>query len=191
MPAPLISRDQVAQRLFDAFRTYGFEGATLARLSEATGLGRASLYHYFPGGKDDMAREVIALAHKWVNDNVRAPLAQRTLAPSIRVNAAFHNLIRGYDNGFASCVVNLMGVGDAHGVVGKELEELASAYVSAFESFLRSIGIARVKASRIALETVMQVEGALVMARALNDRDVFLERIEAIAQQYLALVRKE
>ncbi len=55
MPAPLLPREEVLDRLAAAFRRDGYDGASIARLSAATGLGKASLYHYFPGGKQDMA----------------------------------------------------------------------------------------------------------------------------------------
>src|SRR4029453_1864404 len=41
--------------LDDVFLRRGFEGPTLSVLSRACGLGKASLYHHFPGGKDEMA----------------------------------------------------------------------------------------------------------------------------------------
>ena len=74
MSAPLLAKEEVSQRIFGVFRTYGYEGATLARISVATGLGRASLYHYYPGGKDDMAREVLGTARGWLESNVVAAL---------------------------------------------------------------------------------------------------------------------
>ena len=48
----LTSRADARPALAEAFRQYGFEGASLSMLSEATGLGNGSLYHFFPGGKD-------------------------------------------------------------------------------------------------------------------------------------------
>ena len=48
MPAALISRDEVLKRLAVAFRQDGYDGASISRLSASTGLGKASLYHYFP-----------------------------------------------------------------------------------------------------------------------------------------------
>jgi AcrR family transcriptional regulator len=188
MPAPLISRDEVVRRLFGVFRTYGYEGATLARLSEATGLGRASLYHYFPKGKESMVREVVAMLISWLDANVRTPLAQAG-TPASRVRTVMRNLAAGYDNGLASCLVNLFGVGDAHAIAGKDLRELAHAYVSPFETFLRSLGIPQSRARELALDTVTQIEGALVMARALDDQRVFTKRLEQIEKQYLAYVR--
>lgn len=42
-----MARVEVVQRLLKVFRQHGYEGATLSRISEATGLGRASLCHHF------------------------------------------------------------------------------------------------------------------------------------------------
>ena len=59
MPAALQSKEAVIKQLSAVFRTHGYDGTTLSLLSEATGLVKASLYHYFPKGKQDMALAVI------------------------------------------------------------------------------------------------------------------------------------
>ena len=68
--------DTVLAALVQTFRQYGYEGASLSMLSEASGLGRSSLYHYFPNGKADMAQAAL----NWVLDSfqqlVLAPLSQ-------------------------------------------------------------------------------------------------------------------
>ncbi|NJR74520.1 MAG: helix-turn-helix transcriptional regulator, partial [Scytonema sp. CRU_2_7] len=53
------SKEKVIVQLTKVFRQYGYEGATLARLSEATGLGKASLSSPFPKGKEEMAAAVL------------------------------------------------------------------------------------------------------------------------------------
>ena len=73
MPASLISKDEVLDRLTKTFRTSGYDGASLARLSESTGIGRSSLYHYFPGGKEEMAQAVLAHANAWLETNNPRP----------------------------------------------------------------------------------------------------------------------
>ena len=55
MPAALITREEAVARLGDVFREHGFEGTSLSVITAATGLGKGSLYNYFPGGKDEMA----------------------------------------------------------------------------------------------------------------------------------------
>ena len=62
--------------LGEVFRAHGYEGATLALISEATGLGKGSLYHLFPGGKEQMAAEVLADIDAWFELNIYAPLRE-------------------------------------------------------------------------------------------------------------------
>jgi AcrR family transcriptional regulator len=56
----LYERADVVPLLAEIFRELGFEGATLSRITERTGIGKGSLYHFFPGGKEEMAAAVLA-----------------------------------------------------------------------------------------------------------------------------------
>ena len=56
---PKVSEEEVVQKLFQVFRLKGFDGASLSDLAEATGLKKASLYHRYPGGKQEMAAAVM------------------------------------------------------------------------------------------------------------------------------------
>jgi len=176
LPAPLIPKDEVSARLFGVFRTYGYEGATLARISEATGLGRASLYHYFPGGKDDMAREVLGVARGWLAQNVVAPL-QSAASIHARIKTMLANLREGYSDGSASCVINLLGLGEADEKFHGDVNDTVELWLHALERLLKEAGITPARARRIALDAVVRVEGALVVARALHDKNVFLRTL--------------
>ncbi len=61
MPITKVTEEELLDRLTSVFRTHGFEGASLSLISKATGLQRASLYHRFPGGKEEMAKAVFPL----------------------------------------------------------------------------------------------------------------------------------
>ncbi|NND49803.1 MAG: TetR/AcrR family transcriptional regulator, partial [Rhizobiales bacterium] len=65
----------ITGRLVDIFRREGFDGASLTILAKGTGLGRASFYHHFPGGKSDMARAAYERASRDFTKAVLAPLA--------------------------------------------------------------------------------------------------------------------
>ena len=80
MPAPLISKDEVLARLLAAFSCDGYDGASLAELSQRTGLGKSSLYHYFPGGKAEMAAAVLGHLERVLGEVFTAALACRTPA---------------------------------------------------------------------------------------------------------------
>ena len=67
-------RGDVVPLLAEVFRAYGYEGASLARISEGTGLGKGSIYNFFPGGKEEMAAAVLADIDHWFRDQVFQPL---------------------------------------------------------------------------------------------------------------------
>ena len=55
-----MDKPTLIRSLLNIFREYGYEGASLSKISERTGLGKASLYHHFPNGKQQMAQEVLS-----------------------------------------------------------------------------------------------------------------------------------
>jgi TetR/AcrR family transcriptional regulator, lmrAB and yxaGH operons repressor len=73
---PLIMARLVAERadtiapLAEVFREHGYEGAGLALIGKATGLGKGSLYHFFPNGKEEMVRAVLGEIGQWFEDAV-------------------------------------------------------------------------------------------------------------------------
>jgi AcrR family transcriptional regulator len=190
MPASLLPKEEVAQRIFGVFRTYGYEGATLARISEATGLGRASLYHYYPGGKDDMAREVLGTARAWLEANVVGAL-ERPGTPAARLRNMTAALRAGYAEGEASCVLNLLGVGEAGEKFATDLNLVIEVWVHALERLLRTAGESPARARRTALDAVVRIEGALVVSRALGDTSVFVRTLTEIERSLAAEVDRQ
>ena len=59
--------------LLQLFRQHGYDGATLSKISQVTGLGKASLYHHFPKGKDEMVQEVLAYLEESINQCCSKP----------------------------------------------------------------------------------------------------------------------
>src|SRR5260370_8776623 len=96
MPAALASKDEIIDRLFTVFRDRGFEGASLADLSRATGLGKSSLYHHFPRGKEQMAEAVLERATALI-DNANLKVAQ---PPEPRTGAV-RKIVSAFDHIFA------------------------------------------------------------------------------------------
>ena len=75
MARMIAERSDVVPVVAEVFRTHGYEGATLSVITEATGLGKGSLYHFFPGGKEELAAAVLEEIESWFRVNVFAPLA--------------------------------------------------------------------------------------------------------------------
>ena len=70
MARTVAERHDVIPVLAEVFREHGVEGASLAVITAQTGLGKGSLYHFFPGGKDEMVRAVLENISTWFEDNI-------------------------------------------------------------------------------------------------------------------------
>ena len=71
----IVSYKDLVDKLTDIFCEYGYDGTSLTILSQNTGLGRASLYYHFPGGKEEMANAVYEKISRDFTKLVLSPLA--------------------------------------------------------------------------------------------------------------------
>eukprot|EP01133_Synstelium_polycarpum_P027257 gene27257-32847_t len=86
MAKTIAERADIVPVLAEIFREYGFEGASLAVIGDKTGLGRGSLYHFFPGGKEEMATAVLHHIDTWFEDRIYHPLRESD-DPAAAINA--------------------------------------------------------------------------------------------------------
>jgi AcrR family transcriptional regulator len=176
MPAPLIPKEEVLNRLTAAFRSGGYQGTTLKDLCEATGLVKASLYHYFPGGKEEMAQAVLDHVSGWVTANILAPL-NRDTDPRKRLETMVAALNRLYDRGKTSCLIGLFSVGEAGDLFQESIRGAETAWESAIARTLRDAGLDRETAEARAEQALIQIQGSLVIARARRSPQVFTRTV--------------
>jgi TetR/AcrR family transcriptional repressor of lmrAB and yxaGH operons len=179
-----LPKSEIIDRLMVVFRDQGFEGASLARLSAATGLGRSSLYHYFPLGKDDMAAVVLETAGKAFAQEVLAPLNGSGL-PRQRIEAAAAGLLRFYGEGRNSCLTNLFSVGAAGEGFRAQLTRGIAAMEAAFADVAIAGGIDTVEARLRAEDALVAIQGALVLSRATGDEKVFRRIVAELTDRLL------
>jgi TetR/AcrR family transcriptional repressor of lmrAB and yxaGH operons len=172
MPAPLLPREEVLDRLAAAFRRDGYDGASIARLSAATGLGKASLYHYFPGGKQDMAAAVLQHLGQRFDSLILAPL-RSSAAPAERLNRMILGLNEFYERGHASCVIDLFAIGAASEPLSHRLADSLDGWIGTLAAVLQEAGQDPAAARNRAEDAVIAVQGALVVSRAGGDREPF------------------
>jgi TetR/AcrR family transcriptional regulator, lmrAB and yxaGH operons repressor len=164
----MIDDQALIERLSHTFRAVGYEGASLARLAQSAGMQKPSLYHRFPGGKQQMAEEVLVAARAWYLEHVFAPLAGSG-PPAERVAAVAHALNTFYDGGKQACLLNLMSQppGEAS-PFAKPIQEMFAALIEAFAAVAREAGMPPDAADERAARTVALLHGSLVVARGLN-----------------------
>ena len=188
MRRPVTERQEVLPALAEVFREHGFEGASLARIGQATGLGKGSLYHFFPGGKTEMAAAVLAEIDAWFEAHVFAPL-RGVQDPDRAVGAMLESIGRYFHSGRRVCLVGLFALGDAHGIFARPVRTYFRRWVDALATALVRGGLAPASAADLAEDAVTTIQGAIVLTRALEDPRVF-ERAGSRVRERLRLKRR-
>ena len=177
-------RKDALPALAEVFREHGFAGSSLALISAASGLGKGSLYHFFPRGKEEMAAAVLEEIDGWFETRLFRPLRESP-DPGAAVAAAFEDVDAYFRSGQRVCLVGAFALGDARDRFGTAVNAYFARWIAALaDAFIRA-GRASAQAQELAEEIVLEIQGAIVLARAMNDPAIFqraLNRMRARAQ---------
>jgi TetR/AcrR family transcriptional repressor of lmrAB and yxaGH operons len=172
---PSIEEDELLDLLVSVFREKGFAGTAIGDLSAASGLQRASLYHRFPGGKDEMADVALAQVgqrFRWILEPMRDdPEVAGGIAETARRLGEF------YGAGALSCVLDTMTLTGAPATIRDHARSLAMAWIDAMVDASRRAGRRPDAAARAAKDAFVRIEGALVLSRVTGDAAVFAETV--------------
>jgi len=175
-----VSSLELADKLATAFRSHGYEGASLTSLSQLTGLEKASLYHRFPGGKDQMLDAALNHVQQWFTQNVLDPLAQPG-DPAKKLRIASQRIRGFYRDGLRPCVLDTLSLHTSNDALqGKLAEALRTSYSTwheAFSRLARESGIPTGTAKSRAEQAIVEIEGGLVVSRATASSQPFLRAI--------------
>jgi len=184
VPAPVVPYDEVIERLLQVFRDCGYAGASIAQIADATGLGRSSLYHYFPGGKDDMARAVIKYVDAWMDENALAPLRSPG-PPAKRLKAMLDALNDIYEGGSNACLLGTFVLGNSRKPFQRELQAVFAAWVDALTALAIDAGISKAEAHRRAEDAVSRIQGSLILSAGLGNSEPFARMLRGINSEFL------
>ncbi|HET6618833.1 MAG TPA: TetR/AcrR family transcriptional regulator [Dongiaceae bacterium] len=185
MPRTVAERADALPALGEAFREHGFEGASLARIGERTGLGKGSLYHFFPGGKEEMAAAVLAEIDAWFEANVFMPL--REDADAARAIARMFKAVDDYfRSGRRVCLIGALALNDSRDLFARRIRGYFAEWTEALADALVRAGHNRRRAHALAEETLAAIQGALVLARAMHDPAVFQRALARCKRRLLS-----
>jgi len=180
-----ISRDEIVGRIQDVFRDYGFDGASLAEISKATRLGKSSLYHYFPGGKEEMAIAVLGRIDTWMNECALGAL-KRAGTPKARLRAMLRVLDDFYVGGRNACVLGNLVIGGSREKFQEFLASAFGGWIQALRELAVEAGVPGQEAQQRAEDAVVRIEGALIVAGGLDDPSPFKRALRNIERDLLA-----
>jgi TetR/AcrR family transcriptional repressor of lmrAB and yxaGH operons len=184
------SEDKVLSTLTGLFRDHGYDGTSLSLIMKATGLVKASLYHRFRGGKEEVAATVMdRVAGEFASD-LLAPLNEPG-DPAERLWETGERLRKFYGSGKKACLLDTLTLNRESPAVQARAKAALEFWIDSFARFaVDSCGLPRILAMECAQDAVSALEGGLVIARVAGNRAPFMRAIESLPER-LMLVSAE
>jgi AcrR family transcriptional regulator len=164
------SRNRMIQSAALLFREHGYSGTGFRDVIEHSGAPRGSIYHHFPGGKEQLAAETVAWAAAVIER--RIDRAARSGDPIVALGI-FVDMWREVleDSNFrAGCPIVAVA---AEADTGSTATAAAAAAFARWQDLiartLLHAGVGRTDARRLATLVVAGIEGAILLCRARRD----------------------
>ena len=186
MRPPKVPQEEVIQGLMSVLRRQGFDGASLSDLASATGLQKASLYHRYPRGKQEIAESVLKYVTEWIEEDIRKVLAQQQTPVSERVETVLKNISGLYGGGKETCLLRALGFGHGQQVLQGGIAATMEAWIEAFYALGIELGRSASQARLDAQNTLVWIQGSLVVSQGLQDDGPFAHALDQIRQLYSA-----
>jgi AcrR family transcriptional regulator len=180
-----ITDEELLSKLSTVFRDVGYNGASMQRLSEAAGLKKASLYHRFPGGKEQMACEVLIAAHDWLTHNILEPLRGEG-SPEARIRAMAIKIDEFYEGGRQACLLNLLSSARIEqGPFSGMIKAVFEAWIDAITAVLTDAKTDANTAQQRAERGLALLHGSLVLSRGMGTVRPFKTFIKTLRDELL------
>ena len=177
MARTVAERHDVIPVLAEVFREHGVEGASLAVITAQTGLGKGSLYHFFPGGKDEMVRAVLENISTWFEDNIFSRL-ENPDDPKAAILATLSATDAYFHTGGRVCLVGALAVNNVRDRFFSEIQSYFNRWMDLLARTLQRQSYSKQEARALAEEIVGGIQGALILARATDNTKIFSSAIK-------------
>jgi AcrR family transcriptional regulator len=186
---PAETKERILETSGELFRRQGYMGTGIKQIVEAAGAPFGSIYHHFPGGKEELGAETIRRSGA-----LYGLLFVEYVGPEV-------DLVKGVRAFFAGAADTLVETDFADACpiatvaleVSSTNEELRQACADVFELWIEGgtarfveAGIRKKRARELTIEMLVALEGAFVLARALRSTEPVELAGKAVAERVKA-----
>lgn len=180
-----MSREQIVAGAADMMRRRGLNATSIREVAKHAGTPLGSTYHYFPGGKNQLATEAV----RWASDTVGQVLAAKLRKGPVDGLKAFFALWRQIvtETEFqAGCPVLAVAIEEtADSAALTAAAEAFTTWSAQLAAALQEHGVAERRAQSLAHLAVAAAEGAVAMCRAQRS----VQPLDDVADELTALMK--
>ena len=167
-----MAREKHLPALFQLFRQHGYDGVSLSKIAATTELGKASLYHHFPGGKAEMVAAALAYYGVWMEEHVFSALRSEGSAIA-RLKKMCDRLSELYNSGQAPCLIAAIVTGSKQDVFQEQVKTHLQRWIEAIAQVLKESNLDTKVAYRRAEDAIIAIQGALILSRGTGETAIF------------------
>jgi AcrR family transcriptional regulator len=165
------TRERIVERSAQLFRRQGFTGTGVKQIVAEASAPFGSLYHFFPGGKEQLGEEVIRHSGALYGQLIDAYFAPGD-DPEAATRAFFAGAaetLRETDYADACPIATVaLEVSSTSEPMRKACADVFESWIDAAQERLAACGIAPARARELAVSMLASLEGAFVLSRALR-----------------------
>lgn len=166
------TKDRILEAGAELFRRNGYAGTGVKQIVAEASAPFGSLYHFFPGGKEELGEEVIR-----TSGALYGQLVDAFFAPAPDVLTAIDNAFAGAaetlrETDFAdACPIATVAleVSSTNDRLRRACAEVFEGWIAGLAARFTDAGIAEQRARELAITLLCGLEGAFVLSRALRD----------------------
>ena len=168
------TKERILTTTADLFRRYGYTGTGLKQIVADANAPFGSVYHFFPGGKEQLGEEVIRRSGQMYFDLVMAVFdaAPDPVSGARDVFLGAAEVLKATDYADA-CPIATVAL-----EVASRSEPLRIATADVFESWIRgaaqrtsAAGVPSERARELSMLLIMALEGAFILSRAMRSTE--------------------
>ncbi|HEY1687285.1 MAG TPA: TetR/AcrR family transcriptional regulator [Solirubrobacteraceae bacterium] len=186
--AALGTRERIVGSSAELFQRQGYSGTGVKQIVEAANAPFGSLYHFFPGGKQELGAETIRTSGRLYTQLFAGIALQApdvlTAVGEFFTGAAQTLQETDYVEGCSIATVALE-VASTNEVLREATAEVFSEWIEGASSYLQTGGLSEERARALALSMLSLLEGAFVFCRSLRS----VEPLLAAGESAVALTR--
>src|ERR1039457_5875811 len=168
------TRDRIVQRSAELFRHQGFAGTGVKQIVAEASAPFGSLYHFFPGGKEQLGEEVIRWSGATYGQLIDAFFVPGSdpVAATRGFFAAAAETLRETDYADACPIATVaLEVSSTNEPMRKACAEVFDSWIDGAGERLVESGLTRKRSRALAISMLASLEGAFVLARALRSTE--------------------
>jgi AcrR family transcriptional regulator len=168
------TKERIVQRSAELFRRQGFAGTGVKQIVAEASAPFGSLYHFFPGGKEQLGEEVI----RW-SGGIYGQLLDAFYKPGEDPVAATRNFfaaaaqtLRETDYADACPIATVaLEVSSTNEPMRQACADVFDGWVDSATERLTEVGLTRKRSRELAFSLIGALEGAFVLSRALRSTE--------------------